>query len=69
VGVTSKPFSHVWMASGSKRTRPCMRRQGILFCETQRYRVDGLMLSHAESSLTVSICRYTGGVLRHPQSP
>ena len=67
--VAAKPFSHAWMASGSKRTRPCIRRQGILFCEAQRYSVDGLMLSQAESSLMVSICRYTGGVFRHPQSP
>jgi hypothetical protein len=28
-----------------------------------------LILSQAESSLTVSMCRYTGGVSRHPQSP
>ena len=37
--------------------------------DTQRYRVDGLILSQADSSLTVSICRSTGGVSRHPQSP
>jgi hypothetical protein len=46
-----------------------MRRQGILFCETQRYSVDGLILSQVESSLTVSMVQITGGVSRHPQSP
>ncbi len=46
-----------------------MRRQGILFCETQRYSVDGLILSQADSSLMVSMVQITGGVSRHPLVP
>ena len=46
-----------------------MRRHGILFLETQRYSVDGLMLSQAESSLTVSMMQIHRGSLSTPPVP
>ncbi len=49
--------------------RPWMRQQGILFCEAQRYSVDGLMLSQAESSLVVSMVQIYRGSLSTPPVP
>ena len=64
-----KLFNQACMASGSKRMRPWMRWHGILFCETQRYRVDDLMLSQAESSLVVSMMQIYRGSLSTPPVP
>ena len=46
-----------------------MRQQGILPCEAQRYSVDGLMLSQADSSLMVSIVQIHRGSLSTPPVP
>jgi len=46
-----------------------MRQHGILFCETQRYSVDDLMLSQAESSLMVSMVQIHRGSLATPPVP
>lgn len=40
-----------------------MRQCGILFCEAQRYSVDGLMLSQADSSFVVSMVQIHRGSL------
>src|SRR5690349_13958493 len=46
-----------------------MRQHGILPCEAQRYSVEGLMLSQADSSLMVSMMQIHRGHLTIPPVP
>lgn len=48
-------FQPCYMEDSSKRLSPFKRRYGILCCDTHRYSMNGLRLSHLDNSSTVSI--------------